>query len=183
MVVMALFGGLLLVNAALVKQNWDLKSRFSTHAARPVPISAGRMLPPLVGLDLDGQDVAVNYVEAGRRTMFLIFGPGCGVCEATVEHWRTILDHAGTSLSVVGISVVSDSAVTREFVNRHELKTLPVIMVNDPVCREAYSLGFIPQTLVVDAYGRVEKSWPGGLDGNSVRDVEDYLTGKATLKP
>ena len=126
----------------------------------------------------------MSFTQSGRKIVFLIFGPGCSVCESTVSQWKTILKEASTNgPSFVGISVVPDGAMTREFVTRHDLNGLAAIMVSDPACREAYRLGFIPQTVVVDQDGKVEKNWPGMLTASNVREIERYLAGQLASTP
>jgi len=174
-------GALLLANAALLKQNFALRSRLAVQASHSGPIAAGKLLPALKGLDLRGRNVSMDYGQSGRRVALFIFGPGCSACEQTVAYWKTILKNADSSVfSFIGISVVSDKSLTQEFVNRHDVMGLPIVMVNDPACREAYGLGFIPQTLIVAPDGKVEKNWPGMLEPDKVRDIQAYLMEKST---
>jgi len=49
---------------------------------------------------------------------------------------------------------------------------MPVIAQADPKALVRYQFRLTPQTILVDAGGRVEKVWSGVLDASSVAEIE-----------
>ncbi len=76
-------------------------------------------------------------------------------CKASLSAWKRIAGEfaANSQVEVVGISVDSVQ-VTREYVEEHGLE-FPVVSFTDRKLRALYRAGITPQTLIIDAEGKV----------------------------
>ena len=84
-----------------------------------------------------------------------MFSTSCEFCKVTLPAWKRIAGtFAGNSqVKVVGISV-DGVQVSREYVDEHGLE-FPVVSFTDRKLRALYRAGITPQTLIVDAEGKV----------------------------
>jgi len=74
--------------------------------------------------------------------------------------------------------VYVSSGVTRDFIAQHQMTDMPVVAQADPKALVRYQFRLTPQTILVDAGGKVEKVWSGVLDESNVAEIE-RMAGKA----
>lgn len=166
---------LLGLNVALIHQNRELKSRLSV----PPPVlqvTAGTRMPDLKGFDPDGKPVAVRYGSDSRQVLVLVFSPTCPFCEQNWPKWTEVIKSLdGSLVRPVGVDVTSTT--TDSFDSQHAMAAMPVIAKLDPVARVDYHLQLTPQTILVDASGKVEKVWTGVLNDAAVSELKQRLSG------
>lgn len=166
---------LLGLNIALVYQNRELKSRLSV----PPPVlqaTAGAQMPDLKGFDPDGKPVAVHYGNDPRHVLVLVFSPTCPFCEQNWPKWAEVIKSLdGSVVRPVGVDVTSST--TDDFDSQHAMAGMPVIAKVDPVARVDYRFQLTPQTILVDASGKVEKVWTGVLNDANVSELKQRLSG------
>jgi peroxiredoxin len=166
---------LLGLNIALVYQNRELKSRLSV----PPPVlqaTAGAQMPDLKGFDPDGKPVALHYGNDQRQVLVLVFSPTCPFCEQNWPKWAEVIKSLdGSRVRPVGVDVTSTT--TNDFDSQHAMAGMPVIAKVDPVARLDYRLQLTPQTILVDASGKVEKVWTGVLKDADVSELKQRLSG------
>lgn len=69
------------------------------------------------------------------------------------------------------------STTTDSFDSQHAMAAMPVIAKLDPVARVDYHLQLTPQTILLDASGKVEKVWTGVLNDAAVSELKQRLSG------
>lgn len=74
---------------------------------------------------------------------------------------------------VVAVSLVPEG--TSDYVNRHDLSTIPVLARIRPEDRAAYKLAQVPQLLLIEQGGNVEKVWTGTIRGAMSEDMQKSL--------
>src|SRR5690348_11287043 len=160
---------LLGLNIALVYQNRELKSRLSV----PPPVlqaTAGAQMPDMKGFDPDGKPVALHYGNDPRQVLVLVFSPTCPFCEQNWPKWAEVIKSLdGSVVRPVGVDLTSTT--TNDFDSQHAMAAMPVIAKVDPVARVDYRLQLTPQTILVDASGKVEKVWTGVLKDTDVSEL------------
>lgn len=150
--------GVLTQNVVLFRQNKSLR-----EATAP-QIAAGAQLQMLSALALDGRVEPVNLPSAGSKLLLITFSPGCPACQANLEGWMKVAN----ALKQNGMGVLWMSRdpvdVTREYCLKHGIPVIDVVA--DPPYRTYLQLGLarVPNTVLVDASGAVEKVWAGRLD-------------------
>jgi peroxiredoxin len=161
---------LLLVNVLLVQQNKKLKI-LARRPDRSLEIKAGTALPPLEGFDSDGNRQSVDYGHDPRKTVLLVLSPRCPACEENMPNWEAIINGLDRrSFRLAGVSLQSEGF--KEFASRRGINQVPTLTKIDPRYRVAYNLALTPQTILIDAEGKVEKVWTGFLRGENKQDVE-----------
>jgi len=161
---------LLAANFALLRQNQQLKSQLGQP---PVPFeaSAGTHVPDLAGHDLDGKPISIAYGNDQRKVLVFVFSPTCGFCAENWPKWWQVFP-ALNRAAVRPVAVDVSSSVTRDFIAQHQMTDMPVVAQADPKTLVRYQFRLTPQTILVDAEGRVEKVWSGVLDESNVAEIE-----------
>jgi hypothetical protein len=161
---------LLFVNVLLVQQNKKLKV-LAGRPDRALEIKPRTAVPTLEGLDSDGASHRIDYGQDPRKTVLLVLSPRCQACEENMPNWEAIINGLDRrSFRLVAVSLQSEGF--KEYAGRHGISQVPVLTKIDPKYRVAYNLALTPQTLLIDADGKVEKVWTGVLRGEDKQDVE-----------
>jgi peroxiredoxin len=158
----------------LVKQNLALKASLRARVEVPKGLKLGTAVPALEGKDLSGNKIAVGYDAGGRKTILLSFSPQCSFCEKNMPNWEAIIKGADkNAFRVIGLSL--SSLGLEEYVARHNFADTPLMTEINAGSRFVYKLGSTPQTILIDASGKVEKVWTGWIKGEVREEVEQSL--------
>ena len=151
--------GVLVENVSLFRQNRSLQEALAPQ------IAAGTQLQMLSGLTLDGRIVPVGSPALGSKLLILTFSPGCPACQANQAKWMSLASTLGQKGGARVLWVSRDPIeVTKEYCLKHAIPLSGVLA--DPPYRTYAQLGLarVPNTVLVDASGMVEKVWAGRLD-------------------
>lgn len=161
-------------NVMLLRQNRELKQALQIRS-EPTYLSPGRSVVRLRGLDLSGSRLSFDFDGGSKKTVMLVFQPECGWCQKNMDNWAALLDRSDRErFDFLAISTSKEGVA--DYVHRHRrLAALPLIAEPDINDRLEYRLFDTPQTIVVDAEGRVEKVWLGAMSGPVQQDVESYF--------
>jgi hypothetical protein len=171
---------LLSANIALIHQNRQLKSRL----ALPPPsleAAAGAQMPALRGFDPADKPIEVLYGKDSRKVLVLVFSPTCHFCEENWPKWQQLivaLDRS--SVRPVAVDVTSTASAT--FVSQHQLADLSVFLKVDPQDTVNYRFQLTPQTILVDAAGRVERVWTGSLSDSALSEIKQLVGQNKTAR-
>lgn len=158
----------------LVQENKKLREALS-HSRGPVKIlSPEEKVPSLVGVNLKGKEFKLSY-PSSQRTVLFFFSPDCPACEENLDFWKRLYqDHGSEKLRIVG-ATNSDRDKTEEFVRKFQL-TFPVMIVTDLKLLDKYKVEAVPQTMLIDPSGTVQKVWPGTLSENYKKEIESMIS-------
>ena len=151
--------GVFVENIVLFRQNRRLQEALAPQ------IAAGTQLQMLSGLTLDGRIVPVGFPALGSKLLILTFSPGCPACQANQDKWNSLASALEPKGSVRVLWVSRDpTEITKEYCLKRGIPLSDVLA--DPPYRTYTQLGLarVPNTVLVDASGTVEKVWPGRLD-------------------
>lgn len=129
----------------------------SEYRARPV--AAGDRLATIPNLEW----------KQHRHTLVLALNTGCHFCEQSVPFYRSLgekLEHGGIDLDLVAV-FPNDPAQVWQFMSKESLRVRSVAAV--PL--EKLRVVVTPTLIIVDADGRVERSWIGALTAPEELDV------------
>lgn len=171
------FGAMLIIaNLLLVQQNKQLKVSASVPD-RSLELKPGEQLPPLRGLDLNGNSMRFDYSADGMKTLLMVFSPGCRACKENMPAWKAVIKQMGReNYRMIAVSLAPEGA--KDYVSQYGLADIPVIAEIDPRDRVAYNLMLTPQTILINPDGTVEKVWTGLIDSRTQGDVERTLNVK-----
>jgi peroxiredoxin len=164
---------LLLSNVLLVHQNNRLKV-LASRPDRTLEVKLGKTLPPLEGVDSNGNKQSINYGQDSRKTVLLVLSPRCRACEESKQDWEAIITGLDRqSFRIAGVSLQAEGF--KEFASWHGITQIPILTEIDPKYRVAYNLALTPQIILIDSGGKVEKVWTGLLQRDDKQEVEQSL--------
>lgn len=178
-VLLTVLGGVLVVvNILLVRQNAKLRynlERITRQYYRQVELPLDSFVPPLDGVDSNGTRSVVSYGVDPRKTLLLVFSPTCEVCDENWPSWnRIVASIEELSVRVVGVNI--SETLPDEYVGGFGLSGMQVLTQLDDEDKRAYRLSLTPQTILVNAYGRVEGVWSGRLGSDREQEIKAKLS-------
>ena len=163
----------------LVQENRELRLALKVPREPLKVLNPKEKVPPLTGIDLTGKEVKVEY-PSSKKTVLLWFSSDCSSCEDNLEFWRQIYQKRNSEmLRFFGVTT-SEVDKTEEFVKKFQLE-FPVLVLSDFSLLEKYRVEVIPQTMLIDSNGVVQKVWPGTLSENHKKEIEAMIS--SSLKP
>ena len=164
---------LVLVNVLLAQQNKHLKA-LTGKPGRCLELSPGKGLPPVEGFDVEGNKVVVGYGEDPRKTVLLVFSPGCRACKENMSNWQSLIKRLDSSLyRVIALSLAPNGI--EDYLAQYNLAGIPVIAEVAAKTRVEYQLSLTPQQILIGPEGKVEKVWTGLLRGEEKADIESTV--------
>ncbi|HVP37242.1 MAG TPA: TlpA disulfide reductase family protein [Terriglobales bacterium] len=157
----------------LVKENKKLREALS-RSRGPVRILAPEeKVPSLVGVNLKAEELKLIY-PSSEKTVLFFFSPDCPACEENLEFWKTLYkNNSSKKVRIFGVTN-SDRDKTEEFVKKFQL-TFPVMLISDLKLLDKYKVEMVPQTMLIDTSGKVQKVWPGPLPANYKKEIESSI--------
>lgn len=163
--------GLIVSNAALVVQNRNLKESMQKGE---VALVEGQSMPAIAGMDLEGREQIFDWGKDNRKTLLMNFSPRCGYCRANMPNWTAILQGIDKlAYRVVLVSSISDGA--KEYIEKYNIKDVPVIVEPEPKVLVNYLMHITPQTVLLNSDGKIEKVWVGKFVNEQKPYIEQSL--------
>lgn len=163
--------GLLASNAALIVQNRNLN--LSVQRGE-VAITEGQFMPAIAGIDVNGHEQIFDWGKDTRKTLLMIFSPRCGYCRENMPNWMAILQGIDKSAyRVVVVSSISDGA--KEYIEKYQIKDVPIIIEPEPKVLIDYRMYVTPQTVLLNSDGKIEKNWIGKITDEQKAYVNQSL--------
>jgi cytochrome c biogenesis protein CcmG, thiol:disulfide interchange protein DsbE len=129
--------------------------------AAPAFAAAAGESPGLDLRGLDGKPFSLDSLH-GRVVLLDFWAPWCIPCRKSFPFLQTLQDrHAGAGLSVVGLTLDSDSEAIREFVDETAV-TFPIVTDPSEKSGEVFGVVAMPTTLLLDRAGQVVARFEGG---------------------
>ena len=120
-------------------------------------IGAGRPAPAFALADLDGKPVTLAQ-QKGHVVVLDFWATWCGPCRAGMPHLaEAAKTYADRGVRVFAINREEEVATIRAFLAKESLTGLRVLLDPDGKVAAGYRVTGIPQTVVIDASGRVTK--------------------------
>ncbi|MFH0931276.1 MAG: TlpA disulfide reductase family protein, partial [Candidatus Zixiibacteriota bacterium] len=154
----------------LVQENQKLRKALYRPRGSFKVLGPGEKVPSLVGINLEGKELKIEY-PSSERTVLFWFSPVCPSCEENLEFWKEIYrKHSSENLRFIGVTSFGKDN-TEDFVKKFQLE-FPVLIVSDISLLDQYKVEVIPQTVLIDTNGVVQKVWPGPLSENYKKEIE-----------
>jgi thiol-disulfide isomerase/thioredoxin len=137
----------------------------------------GGETPALAGVDLAGRQIGLRALR-GRVVLVQFWASWCEPCEAelpALAKLRATL--GGRPFEAVTVNFGEGAARVDQFVREHAIE-LPVLLDRDRRIAEAWGVGGLPMSFLVDAEGRVRSSVFGECDwskGELAAELERLL--------
>lgn len=170
-VLTALLLGSLTVTFFLSREVLRLRGVIS-HLKSEGRLAPGAEVPPLEGLDVDGQPIQVDYSESPQPTLLYVFSPDCGWCARNQESFKILVGAVKDSHRIVGVSTTPEGVKEYVEANGYEFPTVARLPRHTI---DRYKLGGTPQTLLISSQGKVLKNWMGAYGEAVQADLEEYF--------
>lgn len=158
----------------LVAENRKLRSALTARRGPFQVLNPEEKVPPLVGIDGEGEEVQVEY-PSQQQTVLFWFSTGCPSCEHNVEFWKQIYHkHQSGNFRFFGVTSAGEEK-SGELKEKFQFG-FPVLTVSDYSLLDRYKVEVIPQTMLIDKNGMVKKVWPGPLSENYRAEMEQMLS-------
>lgn len=164
---------LAVMNVMLLKQNRDAKLAISKSSSAAV-LSPGRSVPALHGKTAAGDEMTISYGVDKRKTVLLVFSPGCGFCAENMPNWKRIVSSVDSrAFRIVAVSINNEGAA--EYLKTNGLVNIPAITDLAPGARVKYGLNITPETILIGSDGNIEKVWAGLFQDDDKQDINDFF--------
>ena len=145
---------------------------------RPAPVltalAVGDRLDPLPELAaLDGSRQRLPFGAGQSRRLLLVFNTRCPACAETVASWNRLAGSVGERAQVV--AVTSDPLEEIAEYRRQRNLSYATFSLGSADYKEVLQVGFVPQTILVDAVGTVLGIWSGPLSLLHEGRIENLL--------
>lgn len=139
----------------LASQKRDLLDRIDLLTSRIRDPFPGLYVPTVTLPSVGGDTITLGNASPGAVQVLFVFSTTCQFCKASLPAWKRISGEFANSekVQVVGISLDSVEATSR-YLMENGIR-LPVVSFTDRRLRALYRAQITPQTLIVDAEGKV----------------------------
>lgn len=156
----------------LAVQNRRSRDAYADLRRRATLPHSGLFVPTFTAETISGDSLRVGSSATGHRQLLVVFNTSCQYCQATLPLWKQVAALAGRTgtppLRVVGISLDS-AATSRAYATSHAIP-FPVINFPERKLAVLYRALTVPQTLILDAEGRVLYARVGAYMSPESRD-------------
>lgn len=169
---------LILEVVLLMKQNRDLRAQISpfTNPEMMEPLKSGDHVGPIKVQSLSGVASELSYTDPNKKYLLFVLSTTCPHCEKTLPLWQMIAQNAKPEMcSVLGISI-HPFEETKKYVEQNQ-PNFNVVVVSDTSFKRAYKINGVPQTILLDGNGVVEKAWMGELTTEQINEIQKLLGG------
>ena len=165
--------GILCQNIVLIWQTRELRTRLELTVNKE--LTPGEVLPDFAGIDFNKHYVKIGFNESRKKFLLITFSTGCPACHANLPNWLALsgkLDR--NQWQVVWLSR-DPFDMTREYCSEQNISDQ---VLSEFPLRTYNLLGLrgVPQTVVTDSHGKIEKVWIGQLDNKGWSDVSSYFS-------
>jgi thiol-disulfide isomerase/thioredoxin len=134
----------------------------------PPVVRAGEQAPRVELQDLSGQPFALESLK-GRVVLLDFWAPWCVPCRKSFPFLQTLQEkHDADGLSVVGLTLESDSVAIRSFLDEVPVH-FPVVRDLTEKSGDAFGVVAMPTALLIDREGEIVARFEGGGDAVHAR--------------
>lgn len=134
--------------------------------------SLGESAPNFAGKTLQDEMLVLSN-ELEGKTLINFWGSWCEPCKREMPALETAHAHyKDNGFKVISINLGQSDLVTEQFVNQYNL-TFPVLIDKDGSIKEAYHVGNLPVSFLVNADGVIEKVHEGELTSSTLDEWVD----------
>jgi peroxiredoxin len=178
LIVTLLVLGLLCQNIVLIWQTRELKKRLDLAVNKQ--FEPGEVLPDFAGVDLNQQYVKIGFNESSKKFLLITFSTGCPACHANLPNWLALSGKLDRKRWQVVWLSRDPLDMTREYCSEENISDQ---VLSEFPLRTYNLLGLrgVPQTLVTDSHGKIEKVWVGELDDKGWSDIASYFSSQQQI--
>lgn len=156
----------------LIEENQKLRSYFDDQPPQYVgePLQNGEKVIDFRYETLNNEEAVFHYNNSNDRYLFFIFSVRCPHCLNNLTNWKTISSsRLSTEVSIIGVSL-DPVEYTVKYIIEHNIPFYSISVAADTSFRKVYKIAGVPETILINGNGTVEKVWMGELTQEQVKE-------------
>lgn len=160
----------------LILQNRDLKHMLSTMTTvgQVEPLKPGEKVEPFQVTTLDGHTNEFTFADSTRKYLLFVLSTTCPHCEKTLPIWKSIVKNKSDNCNVLGISI-HNLDETKKFLASKDVGFYTVSSMSDTSFSRKYKISGVPETILINGNGTVEKAWVGELTSDQSNEIQALM--------
>jgi peroxiredoxin len=137
-------------------------------------IKVGSVAPDFVLTDLEGNKHKLSDYK-GKGVFLNFWGTWCEPCEREMPYMENQYDYyKSQGVEVLAVNIAESNIAVESFVDKHDL-TFPILLDKDRQVLNAYGVGPLPTTFLINPEGKVEHITSGSLTERMVADFMEQI--------
>lgn len=164
----------------LTIQNRNLKSQLDAITARPEQLKAGERVESFNVKTLDGSITQIDYADSTTKYLFFILSTSCPFCEKNLAAWKNVVAMNQKNIyKIIGISI-DDLEKTKNYIATKDVSFYLTSIADTSFLRK-YKISSVPETILINGNGIVEKVWAGKLSEKQSNEIHSLISAKMAL--
>lgn len=139
-------------------------------------IKEGDTAPNFQLQNLDGQKIQLKDFR-GEGVLLNFWGSWCDPCKREMPYINEAYQKKMKGVNIIAVNIRETPLVVNSFVDRYNLD-FPILLDRSGTVTDAYSIGPIPTTFLIDKKGRIVKKIIGAMS-----DPEDVIKNLKLIQP
>ncbi|TXC93333.1 thiol-disulfide oxidoreductase ResA [Metabacillus litoralis] len=150
---------------------YTLYSNFFVSKER---VKVGSEAPDFVLKDLDGNEHQLSDYK-GKGVFLNFWGTWCEPCEREMPYMDNQYSYyKDQGVEVLAVNIAESNIAVQTFIDKHQL-SFPVILDKDRQVLNAYGVGPLPTTFLINPEGKVVDITSGTLSERMIRDYMEQI--------
>ena len=160
----------------LMQQNRELKSAVRAMSSETVdPLRPGDSIQTVGFQTMDGRRGELSYTDPGKKYLLFVLSTSCPHCERNLELWSELVAFdSNRRCNILGLCVDELQATLDYSAEKHLPFSLVSVAVDTGFHRK-YRVSGVPETILVDGNGRVERTWLGELNSEQRDEIKKLI--------
>ncbi len=136
-------------------------------------VASGVQFAGMPVASLDGQEQTLVFDQPDAKKLLFLFSTNCQYCTENIVNWEALI---ASHSSRVELLAISENSVEETHIYQQDNSFPGEILVALPDdYRERYDVMAVPQTVLLNRDGIVEKAWLGRLNGEQLEDIATHI--------
>lgn len=137
-------------------------------------VKEGSKAPDFVLTDLEGNEHQLSDYK-GKGVFLNFWGTWCKPCEREMPYMDNQYEYyKNQGVEVLAVNIAESNIAVQSFVNKHDL-TFPILLDKDRQVLNAYGVGPLPTTFLINPEGQVVDITSGTLTERMIRDYMEQI--------
>ncbi|MBO1514725.1 thiol-disulfide oxidoreductase ResA [Metabacillus bambusae] len=147
---------------------------YSNFIVSKEKVKVGSEAPDFILTDLEGKQHQLSDYK-GKGVFLNFWGTWCEPCEREMPYMDNQYEYYKTQgVEVLAVNIAESNVAVQSFVDKHDL-SFPVVLDKDRQVLNAYGVGPLPTTFLINPEGEVVHITSGSLTERMVRDFMDQI--------
>jgi peroxiredoxin len=147
---------------------------YSNFIVSKEKVKVGSEAPDFILTDIEGKQHQLSDYK-GKGVFLNFWGTWCEPCEREMPYMDNQYEYYKTQgVEVLAVNIAESNVAVQSFVDKHDL-SFPVVLDKDRQVLNAYGVGPLPTTFLINPEGEVVHITSGSLTERMVRDFMDQI--------